>query len=801
MSVETRGLFRFGPFEVDAVARAVWRQGVRLTLSRRAFDVLLYFVQNPGRVLSKDELLKSVWTDTAVDENSLLQSISVLRRALDEKPGESSYIATLQGRGYQFISRVETITTGEAPPASAALADTGGITKFVSETPTIRPRLVTEELKEHVHPRLRKRVVIGLASTLVLAGASATGYFAWRCLQPPPPLVTVVLADFENSSGDPDLDPVLNRALAIDLRQASFLNLLSKAKIQETLSQMRRSPNEALTPALAREVCERNNAQVMVHGALSKLGSGYLLLLDAEGCVSGERLTGDKAQVHSKEQLVAALDAAAGRVRRRFSESGAGREHFQVPIIAATTSSLDALRAYALAGESSERGDTKTSIRMLDQAIALDPNFAMAYKSRGSMYYNRDDWGRATVDYKKAFALREGTTQRERLTIEIAYDSGVIFDFEEAIRAMKLFSRIYPASVANWGNLCNLYTQLGEYPQAIDAGEHALRADPQSGFAAVVLARASMRANRWTEAKKAARAALAAGKELDGAHTILFQIAYGERDAAGIKSEGEWGLSHGHVSDALDDLADAGATGGKLREARDIYARASTEALRTGDADAADDILLDFAVALTALEKPAEAAAILKQTRGNAGVPDKVALLKAETGDLAPARRMAAANSAKDRDTVHNYFYVPLMRAVLALAAHRPAEAVRWLEPARPYQLCDFQVPYLRAQAETAAGMLDAAARDYRLILENQGVNPVSPLYPLAHLRLARVLARQQKPGPAGDEYKALFEAWKDADADLPLLIQARREYEALTAASPQPATTDPPFEGASTAY
>jgi DNA-binding winged helix-turn-helix (wHTH) protein/tetratricopeptide (TPR) repeat protein len=787
MPAETHELFRFGPFEVDALARTVRRQGVRLTLNRRAFDVLLYLVQNPGRVLSKDELLKSVWTDTAVDENSLPQCISVLRRALQEKPGESSYIATLQGRGYQFISPVETITRGEAPPAPAALADTGGITQFVSKTHTIRTRLVTEELKEHVRPRSRARVLIGLASTLVLAGASATGYFAWRRHHPPPPPVTVVLADFENSSGDPDLDPVLNRALALDLREASFLNLVSKAKIQETLGQMRRSPNEALTPALSREVCERNNAQVIVHGALSKLGSGYLLLLDAEGCVSGERLTGDKAQIHSKEQLVAALDAAAGRVSRHLSESGAGREHFQVPIIAATTSSLDALRAYALAGESAERGDTKTSVRMLDQAIALDPNFAMAYKSRGSMYYNRGDSVQATLNFKKAFDLRAHTTERERLTIEIAYYSFAIFDFEEAIRSMKLFSRIYPASVANWGNLCNLYTQLGEYPQAVSAGEHALRIDPQSGGAAVVLARAYKRANRWADAKMTARAAIATGKDLAGAHSILFQIAKAERDFAGIKSEGEWGLSQ-HASAALDDLAYAAATGGRLREASDEFARARTEALRGGDADYADEALLDFAIALTELEKPAEAAASLRQMKGDAGEPDMAALLKAETGDLAAARRLVtAADPVTDKNTLHVYFYLPLMRAALALAAHQPTQAVQWLEPARPYQLRDFLVPSLRARAETEAGMLEAAARDYRLILDNQGVDPISPLYPLAHLRLARVLARQRKPGPARDEYKALFEAWKDADADLPLLIQARREHQALTAGSPQP--------------
>jgi tetratricopeptide (TPR) repeat protein len=622
---------------------------------------------------------------------------------------------------------------------------------------------------------------IALASALVLVGAAVAGYLAWRRFRPLTPATMVVLADFENTTGEADFDRVLSRALQIDLEQSPFLNLLSRSKIETTLAEMRRTRDEALTPALAREICERNNGQAMLHGSLSKLGNSYLLLLDAEGCVSGERLGGYKAEVRSKDEFLGALDTAAGRVRRQLGESSASRERFQTPIAQATTPSLDALRAYSQALDSLDRADFKSAQRLAESAVSLDRNFASAYKVLGTSYYNRGDNPRATVYYKKAFDLREHTTERERFSIEVLYYGGGVRDYEEAIRIWKLFNQSYPNNAYNWGSLCNLYTQLGEYSQAIEAGRQALRLDPQSGYVAEVLARAYKRANLFADAKKLADAAVAAGKDRGGTHSILLQIAFAGHDPARVRSEGEWGLTHQHVCSALYDLALAAATGGKLREARDTFARARTEALRNGEVDLADGVLLDFAGVLIEFDQPAEAAATLKRMTGDSGEPDAVALLRADTGDLGPAQRLAAtANPVTEKDTVHIYCELPLVRALLALKAHRPAEAVQLLEPARPYQLRDFRVPNLRARAETEAGMLGAAAEDYRLILANQGVDPISPLYSLAHLRLARVLALQKKNDAARREYDAFFDAWKNADADLPLLKEARRESAAV---------------------
>lgn len=307
---------------MDALARTARRQGVTLALNRRAFDVLLYFVQNPGRAISKDELLKSVWADATVDENSLAQSVSVLRKALEEKRGESGCIVTLPGRGYQFVSAVEVIPEEDVrlvpAEATAVTAPDRGGAGLVFQKRTIRTSVVTEEREAIAPPRHANRRHVAVI-LLALAAASLAGYLSWRHFQPLPPPTMVVLADFENSTGDAEFDRFLNRALQIDLEQSPFLNLLSRSKIRETLAEMRRQPGEALTPALAREICERNNGQAMLRGTLSKLGASYLLLLDAEGCVSGERLGGYKAQVRSKEELLGALDTATGKVRHSWA--------------------------------------------------------------------------------------------------------------------------------------------------------------------------------------------------------------------------------------------------------------------------------------------------------------------------------------------------------------------------------------------------------------------------------------------------------------------------------------------------
>lgn len=782
-------LIRFAGYQLDPAARSLKQEERQIPLSPKTFDLLVFLVSHPHQVVTKEELLAAVWPNSFVEESNLSQHVFLLRKALGNSGRGEQIIVTVPGKGYQFAAAVE------HSPRQLVTQGQGGLLLHAVQSMT---RLVVEEESDDEAPasrsavasRKRPRLLKELAAGAAVLVAAAASILTWQWLHPVRgEHIDLVLSELENTTGDADFDRVLNQALTIDLEQSPFLNLLPRSRIRETLTEMQRPLDAALTPALAREICERRNAQAMLHGTIAKLGSQYVLILDADSCVSGKQIAGYKAEASSKEEVLRALDTAAARVREQLGESRASLERFQTPIAQATTPSLDALRVYSQANERFQHGDMRAAQGLLEHAIALDPNFASAYKSLSSTYYNRADFAQATTNIQKAFDLRDRTSERERLQIEIAYYAYGNFDYEATIRSMKLFNEIYPNNAANWANLANMYTQLGQYADAIAAAEQAYRIDSHLAVGAEILARAYKRANRFDDAKRVASASVAEGKDHWGLHSILFQIAYAEQDAARIKQEGDWGLTHQSANESLDDLAFAAATSGRLREAEEDFTRSRTEALRGGDTDFADAVLLDRANVEVKLGEPAKASETLQQLKSDnswlsidGGTLGSLVFLKAELGDLAPAEHFVAtaAKGANAKDTVLLNCQLPLVRALLALKAHKPADAVQLLEPARPYQLRDFEVPYLRAQAETDAGMLDSAAADYRLILSNQGVDPIAPIHSLAHLRLARVLALQKKTSEARQEYRAFFDAWKNAEPGLALLVSARREVEQL---------------------
>jgi tetratricopeptide (TPR) repeat protein len=346
---------------------------------------------------------------------------------------------------------------------------------------------------------------------------------------------------------------------------------------------------------------------------------------------------------------------------------------------------------------------------------------------------------------------------------------------------MRLYNQIYPNDAANWTGLSYMYGQLGEYGLAIEAGEQALRIAPHSGRGAEVLAWVYMRANRYADAKRVAEAAIREGKDRWGTHVVLLQIAYAEQDAARVKTESEWGFTHGVTGQALVDLGFVAASEGKVHEAIDDFTRARAEAIRSGDADFADDATMFLAGVLEQDGYPREAAATLKQMQSDAYDPGTTAEFKAELGDVSAAQReISRMESDQNKSTMTVYFDLPMLRATVDLKTNKPAEAVKDLEPAQKYQMRDYGVPFMRARAEAAAGMLEDAAADYRLILANPGLDPIWPGHSLAHLYLAQVLARQKKADAARAEYRAFFALWKSGDPEVPVLIEAKQDYEKL---------------------
>jgi DNA-binding winged helix-turn-helix (wHTH) protein len=778
MLLASHDLYRFDCFELDTFARVLKRDGVTVPLTPKGLDVLGYLALNSGRVVTKEELFQAVWPDAFVEENNLSQHISALRKALGDKSGS---IVTIPGRGYQFAAAVQVVHPVDALPESLP----GDV--FVQRVRQ-RTHLVIENAPAVVAalpaaPVARHSAIRRWALVSAFAGAltALVVIFGVKHFAHPPQLSDVVVADFLNATGDPTFDQTLNQALEIDLEQSPFLNLLPRSKVRETLAQMQRKEDEPLTPELAEEVCERNNAQAVLHGALASVGSKFLLTLVADSCVTGKRVASYKAEANSKEGVLAALDEAAGRVRKQLGESAASLEKFQIPVEQATTSSLEALRAYSQAQDSFDRGDIATGQTLLQRAIELDPNFASAYRSLSDSFFLRRDFLEATALIKKAWELRAHTTERERLSIETDYNAHGIWDFEAAVASMRLYNQVYPNNASNWYSLCDMYSALGEYAQAIEAGEQAYELSPHSGTGAEILARAYRRANRFADAKRVAAAAIADGKDLWGIHSTLFQIAFAEQDDAGMKAETEWGFTHQELDQSLANLGFVAASRGKRREAISDFTRARQEAIKNGDSDFADLESLWLAAILSEFGDRDGAAACLKQMKSDAADPGTVAFFQADLGDPAPAKRLIARIDNSDtKSTLSLYFDRPMLRALLALKAHRPAEAVAEMEPARTFQMRDYGVPFQRARMETEAGMLDAAAADYRLILANPGIGPIWTNYTLSHLGLARVLALKNDKAGSRGEYEKFFAAWKDADSDLPLLQAVKSEFAKL---------------------
>jgi DNA-binding winged helix-turn-helix (wHTH) protein/tetratricopeptide (TPR) repeat protein len=783
MSPALHSIYRFGEFEVDTLARTLKRGDSIVFLSRRSFDLLLYFVLNSGRVLSKDELLKNIWPDTFVDENSLAKSISVLRKALDESPLESKLVVTVPGRGYQFAGAVEIsgplAVTGSGELSAGAGPEAIGV---MVQQRTITTRIDEERIGRRQAGPLQW-IAMSVGALFMVALTAAGAYLLWQHFHPKPLSASVVLAEFSNTTGDKDFDYALNRAFQIELEQSPFLEILPRAKVRETLGQMQHQPNETLTPELAREVCERNSGQAVLEGSISNFDGKYLLLVNATSCVSGKSLAGYKQLVSAKSDVLPALDSAAGRMRKQLGESSASLERFKAPIAQATTSSLEALRAYTQGLDSMDRGDFVSGQRLFERAIALDPKFASAYRGLSASYDTRLDFVQARPLIQKAYELRSETTERERLNIEIAYNRFGTWDWEAAIASMRLYNQIYPNDEANWVGLADMYTALGLHNQAIEAGEQALRLAPNSGEGAEFLARAYLRANRFDDAQKLAEKTIAEGKDRWGMHRILFQIAYVKRDEARMKTEGEWGFTHGLTGQSLMGFGFVAASEGKVREATDDFTRARQEAIRSKDEDFADDATMFLAGIQEQDGYAREAAATLNQMKSDAFDPGTTAEFRAELGDLEPIRRQIAKMTANQTtNTMSLYFDLPMMHSLLDLKMHKAAQAVQDLGPARKYQMRDYGVPIMRARAEDAAGMLDKAAEDYRLVIANPGMDPIWPGHSLAHLYLAQVLARQNKLEDAQQEYRAFLEIWKNADPDVPLLIQAKQEYAKLQA-------------------
>ncbi len=740
-------------------------------------------------------MLQAVWPHSFVEEGNLSQNIFLLRKALTTPTNDFRYIITIPGRGYQFASAVELVS--QTPQNEARFDDEGDtVLSAVRSTMHI---VVHEEIDDtnanssaeakNVQAAFttlpKHRGLRNAAAALVILGI-ATGSFFWiKNRRPRPSSQTIVLADFENRTGEPDFDVVLKKALEIDLDQSPYLNVMSEQQTIGMLPLMGLKPDAALTWRVAKEICQRSNRQVLLQGSIANLGHDYLLMLQAADCTSGKKLAEAKAEATDKEKALDALDHAAAKLRHDLGESGQSVEQFQVPIVQATTSSLEALKAYSIGGYMALRAgkEEPETLPLFQRAVELDPQFAMAYAAIAADYYNLSEYNLAKPYYQKAFELSGQVSEREKLEIRADYYAYSRKDLQQGIREYQLWAETYPQDWVPWSNIANDYTQLGQFAPAIVAAEQALKLDISLGINYSVLARAYVRANRFADAKATAVRAMAVKKDSYALHATLFQIAFAENDQARMSREVKWSQGRSSEWFSLDTQALAAATAGKYKQAENFFQAAYNVAIRESLTETADDILIDQATVEFEVGLPDVARDTLKRvTKQGADNPDLI-FLDAQLGDLVPAQRFLAAQSGqRNPDTLMNYVYVPRLRAEFELQHDKPLDALATLEPTVPYEFAGgFTLIRQRSQAYLRSGQAEKATLEYQKILAHRGVDPISPLFPLAHLWLARIDTKAGRTSESRMEYETFFADWKDADSDLPILSAARREYAALT--------------------
>ncbi len=646
-----------------------------------------------------------------------------------------------------------------------------------------------------------------LVPTVVVVVALIAGGLYYRSHRPMPltDKDTIVLADFANSTGDPVFDDTLKTALSVSLNQSPFLNVLSDSKVAKTLKLMARTPDTKLTPDVARELCQRMDSKAYIAGAIAGLGSEYVLGLKAVDCQSGDALAQEQVTAPSKEKVLDALGEAAAKLRGKLGESLATVRRFDVPLAEATTSSLEALKAWSLGAKAYGEKSAAAALPYLERAIQVDPNFALAYLEVGSVYVSRGEMGRASEYFTKAFQLSEHVSEPEKLNIAAHYYHYVTGELDKAAQVYEERIENYPRDFTAYGSLSIAYVDLGQYDKAAEMVRQYLPLTPDSLFPYAQLAACDLALQRLNEGRQIIQQAEARKLDVFVFHNDLYALAFLRGDSSSMTEQQQWYAGKPEENIGLSLASDTEAYAGHLGKARELTKRSVESAIR---ADSKEDGAIWQAIAAqreAAFGNPAEAkltaAEALKLAPNSQGVEDEAALAFAMAGDMARAESLARdLNKRFPLDTQMQSLWLPAIRGQLALDRRNPADALNDLQPAaQPIEFgsigfvanlsCLYHT-YIRGEAFLAAGQGTPAAAEFQKILDHSGIVWNCWTGALAHLGVARANALQARTSQGADAdaarvralaaYKDFFTLWKDADPDIPILKQAKSEYAKL---------------------
>jgi tetratricopeptide (TPR) repeat protein len=718
--------------------------------------------------VSREELRQHLWhSDTFVDfDNNLNTAINKIREALGDSAEAPHFVETVPRRGYRFIAGVENDEL--KPPTTGASA---------------------------VSPTLVRRTAM-LASVLVVAGLFAGVLIRhWRQAHSLTEKDAVIIGDFANSTGDGIFDGTLRQGLLVQLQQSPFLKLPSEEQIHRTLRMMGRETNARLTPEITREICQRTNSAVALEGSISLIGTRYDVILRGVDCVSGDLLASAESQAKDKSGVLDAVGEVAAEMRSKLGESLSTIQRHNTPLVQATTRSLEALRSYSLGADTLTRtGDFAASLPFFQRATELDPDFAMAYWAMSDAYSVIGETDSSRESIRKAFELRTGASEMERLLIEGDYYFFALGDLIKTRRTFELCAKLYPRNDYAHNVLGALSNMLGRYEAGLGEYREALRLAPLRRALYRDVVYTYLLLDRVDLAAVAADEAHAKNADDDLA-PILYSIAFYRNDTNEMARQVAATAGKLGREDLLLALqGDTAAYFGLLGKARGFSRRAIESAQVAGDTETAAGYYAESALREALLGDSAKArqlATTAKRLSGGRDMDYGVALALAYSGS--GVRAQALADDLANRypeDTIVQFNYLPTLRARLAISHSNPRQALDILTIAIPYELglpaySDYNWPnlypvYVRGEAYLAAHRGSEAAAEFQKILDHRGIVLNEPIGALAHLQLGRAYTLAGDNAQAKPAYENFLALWKDADPDIPILRQAKAEYAKL---------------------
>jgi serine/threonine protein kinase/tetratricopeptide (TPR) repeat protein len=662
--------------------------------------------------------------------------------------------------------------------AAAVFATTSGIASAATTTASIP------------HASSRKWLPwlagIALIAAIAIAAFFLSGHHA-RALTDKD---SVVLTEFVNTTGDSVFDGTLKQALAVQLEQSPYLNLLPESKIQDALRFMGRKPDERITRDLAKEIAQRENTKAIISGSISNLGSNYVIALEATNAQTGDSLARQQVEASGKEQVLKSLDTAASDLRQKLGESLSSVQQFATPLEQATTSSLEALKQYSTGADLHSRLDDEPAKPYLKRAVELDPNFASAYAVLGVVSSNMGNRKEAIEYLKKAYELRDRASEREKLYILGHYYGFVTGDLEKEGELYRQWLVTYPRDVKPLANLALIYSNLGDQEKALEVSNQLLQVDPKEPYGFQNKMDAYLSLDRFDEAKSVADTAISLKRDSFPIHIFLMMIATIQGDQAAIKRENEWASGKPFEPIFGINAVFYQESRGRLKLSHETAQQTIVMAQKLDFQDLPANLAGRQAVYAAAYgfdESARQKITDLLRVSSSRGIRGNAALAYANMGDVAQSEKLITGLEQEfPDDTIVKYFYSPSARALNLLHRNKLADALNVLEPARKFELGSapgnpvYAVIYVRGLSYLQLHDAAKAATEFQKILDRPGLDPFSPVIPLAQIGLARAYAMQGDTSRARATYQDFLARWKDADPDIPILLTAKSEYAKL---------------------